>query len=34
MVMTLEHDEHVRLLLKIAPLRVGAREMDLQHAKR
>ncbi len=33
MVMALEHDERVRMLLKIAPLGVGAGEMDFQHAK-
>ena len=33
MVMALEHDERVRPLLKIAPLGVGARDMDLQRAK-
>ena len=29
MIMALEHDEHVGLLLKVAPLRIGAGEMDL-----
>ena len=30
MVMALEHDERVRRLLQIAPLRVGAGDMDFQ----
>ena len=33
MVMALEHDERVRRTFKIAPLRVGAGEMDLQRAE-
>ena len=33
MVAALEHDEHIRRRLKVAPLAVGARNMDFQRAK-
>src|SRR6185312_13000452 len=33
MVVALKHDERFWALLKLAPLRVGARDMDLQYAE-